>query len=493
MKKKKIFLIVLVSAIVFFGIDVVKASYYSMKVTSDVQVVKPGDIFEVDLSVTCVNPNLSLDEIITGIQFDKNVFQLYAPYGVRWDETVTILEGWDITQTSFQNVSGYANIYLKSTSRIYNITENLVSTNCGDNKNVVLLSGLRLQVLDVPNQTSTIWATADKNRSTSFEMRIFEPDANTNLKKLQVEGLSSNLNFNPNTLNYNANVPYNVDKIIINAECGGINCKVTNIGEKKLSVGENKFEITVTAENGAKKSYYVNITKEGPSNDATLSKLTVYDMNDENLIGDVFNSNKANYDIKVPYNFDKINIQAECGGINCKVSNTGEKKLNIGENKFEIIVTAESGTKKSYYVNIIKEGPSNDATLSKLIVEDSNGENLEIKFQKDKLKYELNVENEILFLNIDAECGGINCKVEKEKTKKLNVGKNEISIKVTSEDNTVQIYKIIVNRKQKDKTIVYLTCVIVVVILCIMLFLNKKNKCNKINSDAIMKSSDKVN
>ena len=66
------------------------------------------------------------------------------------------------------------------------------------------------------------------------------------------------------------------------------------------------------------------------------------------------------------------------------MSNAGEKELQVGENRFEIVVTAENGSRKKYNIFINRKEASSDTTLSSLKIKDSNGNNVAIGFKSDK-------------------------------------------------------------------------------------------------------------
>ena len=89
----------------------------------------------------------------------------------------------------------------------------------------------------------------------------------------------------------------------------------------------------------------VNITK---NNNAYLKSLKIkgYDMK--------FDKNNFEYSIDVNNDTDNIEIEATAESNTATVSGIGKKELKIGENKFTIKVTAEDGTTKEYFINIIR-------------------------------------------------------------------------------------------------------------------------------------------
>ena len=86
---------------------------------------------------------------------------------------------------------------------------------------------------------------------------------------------------------------------------------------------------------------------------------------------------------------------------------------------------------------------SNDALLKKWEIKE-----LELKFSSDKTDYKISVPYETTKLNISYETSHDKATVELD-NKPLQVGNNEITIKVIAEDKTEKIYKITVTRNEE--------------------------------------------
>ena len=61
------------------------------------------------------------------------------------------------------------------------------------------------------------------------------------------------------------------------------------------------------------------------------------------------------YTLTVPNNVDKIKISAQASDSKSKIDGIGEKKLSLGENSFNIVVTAEDGSKKTYNLVVTRK------------------------------------------------------------------------------------------------------------------------------------------
>lgn len=83
-----------------------------------------------------------------------------------------------------------------------------------------------------------------------------------NLKSLSIGDYILNPVFDPGTTTYDVTVPRGTKSINIMSEVEHEKATVSGNGEKTVSEGMNSFEIIVTAENGAQKTYTLNVTVE---------------------------------------------------------------------------------------------------------------------------------------------------------------------------------------------------------------------------------------
>ncbi|MBR5314528.1 MAG: cadherin-like beta sandwich domain-containing protein, partial [Clostridia bacterium] len=81
------------------------------------------------------------------------------------------------------------------------------------------------------------------------------------LKGLSVGGATLTPAFNANTTEYTANVEFAVESVAVTASKNHSGASVYVSGNDGLVVGENTVTVTVTAENGAKKTYTIKITR----------------------------------------------------------------------------------------------------------------------------------------------------------------------------------------------------------------------------------------
>ena len=180
---------------------------------------------------------------------------------------------------------------------------------------------------------------------------------NANIKSLTIKGNDDSdvvLSpvFNPGVYDYEATVASNVKTVSITPilEDAKANAVISNNANEELKAGEdNKITITVTAEDGSKKAYNINIKREALTSDATLKSLEI-----EESEKFKFDKEKFTYNVKIDKNIKSLTIIYELSDENSTINIEGNSELKNGS-IVKLIVTAQDGTKKVYTLNIIKE------------------------------------------------------------------------------------------------------------------------------------------
>lgn len=255
--------------------------------------------------------------------------------------------------------------------------------------------------------------------------------------------------FSSSETQYVLDVPTSCDNVNISALANSTFAKVTGNTGNNISIafGENKFKVQVTAEDGSSTVYNINIRKFAPDN-ADLTNLEISSGGTNLPLKPNFNKDITEYTLTVPYNTDIINITPTPADASSTVAGGGSKNLIVGDNTFEITVTAPRGLIKKYKV-IITRAQSNDATLSALTV-DINGANtpLDPVFSSVVTNYNLNVNSNIDRLTFAATPNIAAATITGDiGEKSLSYGDNNFTITITAPNGTdVMNYYIIVNR-----------------------------------------------
>lgn len=179
------------------------------------------------------------------------------------------------------------------------------------------------------------------------------------------------------------------------------------------------------------------------SNNNKLKDLTI----DDKTIKD-FNQDKDEYEIIV--NTNKVTIGAVSDHEKAQIEGSGEKTLIIGDNKYEIKVTAENGQVKIYKLNIKYVIPkSSDNTLKSLELY-FNEEKIDFTYDIAKTEFNIDVLSNVNEITIESELNDEKASYVKKyenRDVKLNYGKNKIEIRVKAEDDQVKSYVLNINRE----------------------------------------------
>ena len=209
-----------------------------------------------------------------------------------------------------------------------------------------------------------------------------------------------------------------------------------------IKSGSTKINATIefiTEENKVECTSVLNVNVL--SNNSSLKSLNLEELD----ISSVFRSDLYEYEVKLPYSFEKINIVAEANDENTTITGDGRRYLNEGTNDYEVIVKATDGTTSTYTIKIIREDANDDNTLKNLIVE---GYVITPKFDKDVYEYSLNVDKNVEDITINALATYDLAKILGTGNYKLATGENTFYITVIAENNTEQKYTLVVNKNK---------------------------------------------
>ena len=236
-----------------------------------------------------------------------------------------------------------------------------------------------------------------------------ELSSNANLSGLSAEaGTDGNWSalkfgaFAAGTTTYSAAVPYGTTHARLTATAAhsgatlkaGAGASLTAVtsgtagGAIPLAVGANALKVEVTAENGAKKTYTVTVTREERvlSSNANLAGLSVEAKTEGGWTAlglGAFAAGTTAYAAKVPNGTTHVRLTAAAAhaaatlkaGVGASLSAVASGAtgaaipLSVGANALAVQVTAEDGTKKTYVVTVEREAPPLTARLRTTVAE----------------------------------------------------------------------------------------------------------------------------
>lgn len=209
-----------------------------------------------------------------------------------------------------------------------------------------------------PTTTTTTTTTTTPTTATTAPTTTKPAKSNNaNLKSLEVKADDNSVilltpTFKSDVYEYTASVLGKIKKVSITpiVEDQKANVVLSTNSNEELKAGENnKIVITVTAEDGTKKAYTLNIKREALQTNATLKSLFIKESDSFQ-----FDENKFTYDVKVAKDVTSLTLNYVPTSEKAVVSISGNDALEDGS-KVKILVTAEDNTKKEYVLNIVKE------------------------------------------------------------------------------------------------------------------------------------------
>ena len=207
---------------------------------------------------------------------------------------------------------------------------------------------------------------ADANVGTvTYSTTIAAPlSTDNNLASLTVSNATISPAFSAGTTNYSASVPFEVSKLNVSATAADGKAKVSVNSPNLTPNGTTDVTITVTAENGAKKTYTISVKRAQdphykPSDNNNLSGITVEGF----LLSPVFSAENQQYLIWLPYETENVTISGTAADSKASVTVEGGTGLKAGQdNEIKVICTAEDGTQKVYTV-IAKRAAAHDGSV----------------------------------------------------------------------------------------------------------------------------------
>lgn len=219
------------------------------------------------------------------------------------------------------------------------------------------------------------------------------------------------------------------------------------------------------AENETTNSEASQNSEQGKSSNANLSNLGI---KPNDFKG--FKPETTAYEVAVPENVAQVEVYATTQDKKAKLTGTGKKSLEKGENEVQVEVTAEDGSKKTYTISIIREvkqesyeddaPKTNEDSKENTDSEGKEGlaelkiDNLSLspEFKSNVYEYTVKYIGEDIKLDLQAEPIDESYIVEVIGNDNLQEGENIITILVSEKNgNNVATYQITVNKSLVDE------------------------------------------
>lgn len=328
-----------------------------------------SDVFSYDSKVINkdkVNIKATVSE---GAKIKEEIGDMVLNYGNN-EFKITVISSTDVeTVYSFSIYRPYSSVLLKDFSILVN-DKNIELDKSLDSQNVTVnsdsieiiangmegstISGNGIKNLNIGNNIFEILVTSeDETNTKKYILNVYRQNTDASIKELYVNDNIVNVEEN-NTYNINVNaLNLNIRTILNDVNADYKLYKIKGDYREEIDANnieiddgsDNVFEIVVLAEDGVTSvTYTLNIHEL--SSDSYLQSLTI-----DNL-GFNFDKNILKYNLNTE--LDEININAISNNEKSTISGIGKKILELGSNSFNIIVTAEDNSTRTYTLNVNK-------------------------------------------------------------------------------------------------------------------------------------------
>lgn len=338
------------------------------------------------------------------------------------------------------------------------------------NHNKATVSGLGNITLTGNETVATIKVTAEDGSVKTYTVKIEKEEQeqgevkksnDATLKKLDVSGYTLTPTFKSNVNNYSMKVRNNITSLNVTAIPNNNEAQVVISGNKNWKEGNNTVTIKVTAEDGTVNTYIVNVERassnnntrtDNKSNDNYLKSLTIKSSHE---MEPSFNKDVNTYNIKVPYEVEKLDLSYITSNEKSKVEITGNEDFKVGSvNTVEIKVTAEDGSVRIYSLNVTRSTASSKTDLKDITIDNVI---ITPKFDPNNQEYTAKVDGNTDKLDIKATPSDSSSKVEIIGNENLKDGHNTVLIKVTDKDGFTKYYSIDVEKEKEEPKVLGLT------------------------------------
>lgn len=193
--------------------------------------------------------------------------------------------------------------------------------------------------------------------SPSYSVTIAEPlSGNCNLATLDVSNATISPAFSGGVTEYSASVPYEVSTLSVAATAEHPGAQVS-IGDTYLyEAATTPVKVTVTAENGAAKTYTIYVSRPRDPNYVESDNCNLSDLWVEGFVlSPAFAVDVDKYYVWLPYETETVTVGATTEDSKASVSVDSSVLLEPGKGTdIPVTVTAENGNQKVYVVTAVR-------------------------------------------------------------------------------------------------------------------------------------------
>ena len=365
-------------------------------------------------------------------------------------KTYTITVNKQVSKNNYLselNVSGYefTNPFIKTNQGPYVVNVpsgvNSIVVNATPEVDTTTIYGDGVNTLVPGKNVISVNATSESGDTKTYTIIVNKAlSTDSTLKDILLSDESLIPEFNSGIYEYTINVPEELESITVTGIANDSSAKVE--GNGTYDVYEDfDINIVVTAEDGNKTTYKINIHRDIPAS-SYLKQLIVKD--GELYPG--FHKLITSYTILVPNEIRSLNMVYLPEDENANVTVTGNENFKVGTNKVHIIVTATDGTSTDYEIAVVRQTVASNYLKSLSV----DGYSLTPIFDKTNMYYETTVPLEVDNIKIKATAEDPTSTITGTGYVSVKPGLNKYYVTVESASGVIRTYQIVVNRAKSD-------------------------------------------
>lgn len=310
----------MIALLLLLNISPLQASNFSVSLRPNPITIQPNQEFTVNVNVSNVNNLITLEG---NFSYDTTKLQLLDN---------------EFTYNGFDVAIGSRLVVNYKTQRSGSFTAAQVRFRARSTFNVSESTTIRYTSVSGSDGTSDFSAN---NTETTITMTPAK-SSNNYLSSLSLS--SGQLNFSKTVSSYTVDVENNVSSITVSGQVEDSKARVSGLGSYNLNVYENPINVIVTAEDGSRRTYTINVRRKdelgnpvfvSSNTDIDTLTLSACDLSFSNLIDD--------YACVVRNDVHQSTLSVTASNPTITLDYPSSVELNVGINTIKVKVSAENG------------------------------------------------------------------------------------------------------------------------------------------------------
>ena len=303
-------------------------------------------------------------------------------YDVKTTQNIKVQSSVNTLKSLTINGNSVKNFNKNVTNYNLNTNSKTVTIGATPTSNKATVTGTGTKNLSCGDNSYTLSVKAQNGSINNYKINVNRKCDTNFLKGINISSGSLNPEFKSNVYNYTIKVGKNIENISISGVKNTNSQKITGeVSNYPLKNGKNNITLTVTDDGATTKTYNIIVEKSDSDKKLLLSNLSLSSGTIE------FNPNVFEYETKVLYDIQKINVLATPQDITSKVTVEGNENLKIGENIITITLKDNTNSEQIYKVKVnrLNEGETlgDNPNIKDITIK---GYNLQFNYDKDLYK-----------------------------------------------------------------------------------------------------------